>query len=147
MSSSQENLSSQFATRYDSNRPAQLQNLARVYKYYTIQGANSKGADQTARMRRQVCNFVVCIWHKTRFSNDVALIHQSFDNENKRIFLHILRSSFQYKSPKRTMITHLSPNMHSSFRGYSWNCKSEWPWTKVKQWHWPLVLICFHVLA
>ena len=23
----------------------------------------------------------------------------------------------------------------------------EWPWTKVKQWPWPLVLICFHVLS
>ena len=31
--------------------------------YYTIQAANNKGADQTARMRRLICAFVVRIWH------------------------------------------------------------------------------------
>ena len=30
-------------------------------------GSENKGADQTARMRRLICAFVVCIWHKTRF--------------------------------------------------------------------------------
>ena len=38
------------------------------YRYYTIQVANNKGADQTARMRRLVCAFVVHIWHKQIFS-------------------------------------------------------------------------------
>ena len=67
-----------FATRYDSNRAAQLQRLARVLKswrfgfsqcrYYTILAANNKGADQTARMRRLICAFVVRIWHKLVFS-------------------------------------------------------------------------------
>ena len=28
---------------------------------------NNKGADQTARMRRLICTFVVRIWHKTHF--------------------------------------------------------------------------------
>ena len=28
---------------------------------------NNKGADQTARMRRLICTFVVCIWHMTHF--------------------------------------------------------------------------------
>ena len=28
---------------------------------------NNKGADQTAWMRRLICVFVVCIWHKTHF--------------------------------------------------------------------------------
>ena len=37
--------------------------------YYTIQAANSKGADQTARLRRQVCAIVVRIWH---IPHDVA---------------------------------------------------------------------------
>ena len=37
------------------------------YTYLTIQAANNKGADQTVRMRRLICAFVVCIWHKTRF--------------------------------------------------------------------------------
>ena len=33
--------------------------------------ANNKGADQTARMRRLICAFVVRIW-QNRFSHDVA---------------------------------------------------------------------------
>ena len=33
----------------------------------TIQAANNKGTDQTARMRRLICTFVVRIWHKTGF--------------------------------------------------------------------------------
>ena len=37
------------------------------YTYHTIQAANIKGADQTARMRRLICTFVVRIWHKTHF--------------------------------------------------------------------------------
>ena len=41
--------------------------LCRKQRYYTIQGANNKGADQTARMRRLICAFVVRIWHKTHF--------------------------------------------------------------------------------
>ena len=32
---------------------------------------NNKGADQTARMRRLICAFVVRIWHN-RFSQDAA---------------------------------------------------------------------------
>ena len=39
--------------------------------YYIIQAANNKGADQTARMRRLICVFVVHIWHN-RFSHGVA---------------------------------------------------------------------------
>ena len=35
--------------------------------YYSIQAANNKGADQTARMRRLICAFVVRIWHKSGF--------------------------------------------------------------------------------
>ena len=30
--------------------------------------ANNEGADQTARMRRLICAFVVRIWHKQGFS-------------------------------------------------------------------------------
>ena len=29
---------------------------------------NNKGADQTVEMRRLICAFVVCIWHKQVFS-------------------------------------------------------------------------------
>ena len=56
------------------NLSAQLQKLARGMKltilklavlYYL---ANNKGADQTAPMRRLICAFVVCIWHKQVFS-------------------------------------------------------------------------------
>ena len=39
----------------------------RIKRYYTIYGANNKDADQTARMRRLICAFVVRIWHKTHF--------------------------------------------------------------------------------
>ena len=38
-----------------------------IYKYYTIHGSNNKDADQTARMRRLICVFVVRIRHKTGF--------------------------------------------------------------------------------
>ena len=34
---------------------------------YTIEAANKKGADQTARMCRLIYTFVVHIWHKTGF--------------------------------------------------------------------------------
>ena len=69
--SSWENLSSGFATRVDSNRPAQLQQLGRGLKFriqklevlYYL-GRENKDADQTARMRRLICAFVVRIWHK-----------------------------------------------------------------------------------
>ena len=63
-----------FPTRYDSNQPAQLQGLARVlksfiskYRYYSIQAANNKGADQTVPMCRLICVFVVCILNKAGF--------------------------------------------------------------------------------
>ena len=32
-----------------------------------IKEANNKGADQTVRMRRLICTFVVRIWHKIGF--------------------------------------------------------------------------------
>ena len=37
-------------------------------RYYTVQAVNNKGADQTARMHRLICTFVVRIWHKQVFS-------------------------------------------------------------------------------
>ena len=39
----------------------------------TIQVGNNKGANQTARMRRLICAYVVRIW-QNRFSHDVAQI-------------------------------------------------------------------------
>ena len=75
--SSRENLSSGFATRWDSNQSAWLQQLARVLKFWLQQedvpvlyypGSEKKGADQTAPMRRLVCAFVVRIWYKQVFS-------------------------------------------------------------------------------
>ena len=36
--------------------------------YNTIQAAKNKGANQIAWMRRLICAFVVCIWHKQVFS-------------------------------------------------------------------------------
>ena len=37
------------------------------YRYYSVLAANNKGADQTTRMHRLICTFVVRIWHKTHF--------------------------------------------------------------------------------
>ena len=37
------------------------------WRYYTVQTANNKGADQTARMRRLISAFVVCTGHKAGF--------------------------------------------------------------------------------
>ena len=37
------------------------------YRYSAIKAADDKGADQTARMRRLICTFVVRIWHKAGF--------------------------------------------------------------------------------
>ena len=38
------------------------------FDYYTFQTVNNKGADQTARMLRMVCTFVVCTMPKKSFS-------------------------------------------------------------------------------
>ena len=72
---SRENLSLGFATRVDSNRSAQLEtsysleiSAIESVRYYTTQAMNNKGADQTARMRRLICTFVVRIWQKQIFS-------------------------------------------------------------------------------
>ena len=71
--SSQQNLSLGFPTKLDSNQSPQLQRLARKLKvqsksrYDTFQWANNKSADQTVRMRRLVCAFVVRNPPKTGF--------------------------------------------------------------------------------
>ena len=63
---SQENLSCGFMTKRYSTQSPKLQRLARKLRfrcsklrYGAFQRANNKGADQTARMRRLVCPFVV----------------------------------------------------------------------------------------
>ena len=64
------------ASELDSNQPAKLQGLARVLKflyikqvrYYTFLKGNNKGLDQTARMRRLVCIFVVPMQQSQVFS-------------------------------------------------------------------------------
>ena len=73
---SRENLSSVFPTNWDSNRAAQLESWIFGYskqRYYTVQVENNKGADQTVRMRRLICAFVVRIW-QNMISHDVAQI-------------------------------------------------------------------------
>ena len=71
---SQENLTSGCPTKRVSNQSPQLQILARKSKfahsklrYGAFQTANNKGADQTARLRRLVCAFVMCKPPKTDF--------------------------------------------------------------------------------
>ena len=67
-----ENLSSGVSTRYDSNRPAQLQRLTRV----EILAIASRGiilsrqwtTKALIRLRRLICAFVVRIGHKRLFS-------------------------------------------------------------------------------
>ena len=46
------------------------------YKYYTMQAVNNKGSDQTVRMRRLICTFVVCMWHKLVFSSPELKAHR-----------------------------------------------------------------------
>ena len=62
--SARQNLSSGFPTKRDSNQSRHLQRHARnnacsKYSYGAFQKANYKGAEQSARMRRLVCTFVV----------------------------------------------------------------------------------------
>ena len=71
-----QNLSSGLPTKQDSNQSPQLQRLARnwnfvcsKFRYITFQKANDTGADQTARMRRLVCAFVVRKPPDDRFSS------------------------------------------------------------------------------
>ena len=70
----------------DSNWPAQRQKLAWGLKFWLQKletlhylGSENKGADQTARMRRLICAFVVRIWHNTRFLM-ALLISKYFGN-------------------------------------------------------------------
>ena len=71
--SSRQNLSMGFPTKRDSNQSPQLQGLVRKlnacikFRYDTFKKANNKGADQSARMRRLVCAFVVRKPPKTSF--------------------------------------------------------------------------------
>ena len=53
--------------------------------YYTIQAANNKDTDQTTRMRRLICAFVVRIWNKQVFSWRGSYIKWSI-YPNKDIF-------------------------------------------------------------
>ena len=64
--SARQNLSSGFPTKRDSNKSPQLQRHATCrnyacskYPYGAFQKANYKGAEQSTRMRRLVCAFVV----------------------------------------------------------------------------------------
>ena len=64
----------EFPTRSDSNWSAQLRKLVWGFKFWLHKleilhylGSENKGADQTARIRRLICAFVVRIWHKTHF--------------------------------------------------------------------------------
>ena len=75
------------------NQLPQLQSLELLYlasiRYDTIYAVNNSGADQTARMRRLICAFIVRIWHKTGFlmtwlicSHDVAHMFCSHNKKN-----------------------------------------------------------------
>ena len=65
-----------FATRYDSNRPAQRHKLARVLKFRTTtrgvilsrQQTTKTLSDQIGSMRRLICIHIVHIWHKRVFA-------------------------------------------------------------------------------
>ena len=57
-------------------------------RYYTVQAANNKGADQTARMRRLICTFVVRIWLKQVFSWSGSINRCHFTNQRKKAALN-----------------------------------------------------------
>ena len=42
---------------------------SRKNKMVYSKAANNKGADQTVRMHRLICAFVIRIWHRTGFQN------------------------------------------------------------------------------
>ena len=76
-----QNLSSGFPTKLDSNQSPQLQRLARKcnftygkFRYDTYQKANNKGTDQSARMRRLVCAYVVRKHRRQIFSRPHTVI-------------------------------------------------------------------------
>ena len=56
-------------------------------RYYTIDAANNKGADQTARMRRLICAFVVRIWQKQVLSWCGSYSHHRCKMRNKMVAL------------------------------------------------------------
>ena len=69
----------------------------------------NKGADQTARMRRLICTFVVHIWHKTRFHDLIHfipllnflaavtfIIHCKFFQELSIFYLYMYHDQFSY---------------------------------------------------
>ena len=70
-----ENLSSGFAIRWDSNRPTQLQKLARGLTFHIQKleilyylGSKQQRCWSDSRMCRLICAFLVLIWHKQVFS-------------------------------------------------------------------------------
>ena len=98
-----ENLSSGFPTKWYSNQPAQLQRLARKSKYRllcsqsrydTFQKANNKGADQTARMRRLVCAFVVCKPPNTGFLESRPISHCSLAGISEAVYQYLMHTCF-----------------------------------------------------
>ena len=70
------------------------------YRKCTIQAAKKKGADQTARMRRLICAFVVGIWHKQVFSWRGSMYHDWFSAQLRS--LEILIRSRLDQLAKRT---------------------------------------------
>ena len=93
--SSQQNLSSGFPTKLDSNQSPHLPRLAREFEispvaslYGNFQKANNKGADQSAQMRMLVCAFVVRQPLEDRFSHVEAHIVHGFDEIKCEKLLH-----------------------------------------------------------
>ena len=88
----------EFPTRSHSTWPAQLQKLAWGLKFWLQKletfyylGCENKGADQTARMRRLICAFVVRVWHKRRFlmARLIYFYVNRHSNDSKSIFIVI----------------------------------------------------------
>ena len=92
--------------------------------YDTFQKANNKGADQTARMRRLVCAFVVPKPQKTDFSRVEAQVKKIWSNHF--ITLHILYQTHSWIYENDPVITRLkqagepailqSPQSYTNFR-------------------------------
>ena len=73
-------VSSRFASRICTTQPAQLQRLARIvfkdfapskYRYYSVHKVKNKDADQTARMCRLGCIFVIFMQRNWVFSRQM----------------------------------------------------------------------------
>ena len=122
----QENRSSGFPTRSDTNRPVQLQNMARSLKFRIRKKGNCTiPLAKTKALTAQVICIFVFVWAKIWFSHDMAHIHvfclffrrrrtrkssrsPKFHGHDCQILLHYLNSIMHFLSKSDTELYKLN---------------------------------------